>query len=319
MNQNNVIILGSGPAGYTAAIYAARANLKPIIITGNNIGGQLASAFKVDNWPGEFEGINGLELMEKMKKQAEKFGVKIIYDNIKKVNLKNKPFELLGENDNYKCNALIVATGVKPKQLGLESESKYFGRGVSECFTCDGFFYKDKIVGVTGGGNTAISGALYLSEIAKKVILIHRRDVFRTEKIILDKLNEKVSSGKIELKTFNVVKEILGDEQGVNKIKIENTQKNKNEMIDVDGIFVLIGHNPNTDIFKGELELDNQNFIKINGGNLGLYSATNIEGVFAAGDVVEPRYKQAIVAAADGCRAALDVEEYFLNKSEIKK
>lgn len=309
-NHHQLIILGSGPAGYTAAIYAARANLSPYLITGDVMGGQLTTTTDVDNWPADNNGVEGPVLMERFQQHAERFGTEIQFDYIYKVDLSNKPFRLYGEEE-YTCDALIISTGATAKYLGLDSEELFKGRGVSACATCDGFFYKDKEVAVVGGGNTAIEEALYLSNIASKVKLIHRRETFRAEKIMIKKLYEKIEEGKIELILNASVKEIIGnDEVGVNGIIIQSVDK-KERVIDVDGVFIAIGHKPNTDIFKDQLEMDEFGYLITHGGRSGNATQTSIKGVFAAGDVQDPTYKQAVTSAASGCQAALDAEHYL--------
>ncbi|MFV9972859.1 MAG: thioredoxin-disulfide reductase [Francisella endosymbiont of Hyalomma asiaticum] len=311
-NHHKLIILGSGPAGYTAAIYAARANLKPVIITGMQPGGQLTTTTDVDNWPGEPNGIMGHELMDKLQKQAERFDTQIIYDTINAVDLQNKPFKLIGEVDQYTCNALIIATGATAKYLRLESEEKFMGKGVSACATCDGFFYKNKDVAVVGGGNTAVEEALFLSNITKSVTLIHRRDSLRSEKILIDKLMEKAENGNVNIIWDTTLEEVLGDDMGVNALRIKNIKTNEESQIDVAGVFIAIGHTPNTSIFAGQLEIEN-GYIKVKSGLAGYATQTNIKGVFAAGDVADHIYKQAVTSAGTGCMAALDAEKYLGN------
>lgn len=310
-NHHQLIILGSGPAGYTAAIYAARANLSPYLITGDVMGGQLTTTTEVDNWPADHNGVDGPALMERFQQHAERFGTEIQYDYIRSVDLSTKPFKLYSEDEEYSCDALIISTGATAKYLGLESEEYFKGRGVSACATCDGFFYKDKEVAVVGGGNTAIEEALYLSNIASKVVLVHRREKFKSEKIMIKKLYEKVEEGKIELVLNSTVKEIVGnDEEGVNGI-IVNNKDNEEKKIDINGIFIAIGHKPNTDMFKGILDMDEFGYLITKGGRSGNATQTSIEGVFAAGDVQDPTYKQAVTSAASGCQAALDAEHYL--------
>jgi thioredoxin reductase (NADPH) len=308
--HSKLIILGSGPAGYTAAIYAARANLKPLLITGIQQGGQLMTTTEVDNWPADDNGVMGPELMARFEKHASRFNTKIIFDQIHTCELKEKPFKLIGDNEIYTCDALIVSTGASAKYLGLPSEEKFMGKGVSACATCDGFFYKGQDVAVVGGGNTAIEEALYLSNIAKTVTLIHRRDTFRAEAIQVDKLMQKVNEGKIKLKTYSILEEVLGDVSGVNGLKIKNLQTEVTENIPVMGVFIAIGHTPNTDIFAGQLEMDNGYIITNNGRN-GNFTQTSIPGIFAAGDVQDHIYRQAITSAGTGCMAALDAERYL--------
>lgn len=308
--HSRLIILGSGPAGYTAAVYAARAGLKPTLITGLAQGGQLMTTTEVDNWPADFEGVQGPELMQRFQAHAERFGTEMIFDHINQVDLQHRPFTLIGDLGTYSCDALIIATGASAKYLGLPSEEKFAGRGVSACATCDGFFYKDQDVAVVGGGNTAIEEALYLSNIAKTVILIHRRDTFRAEKIMIERLMERVNAGKIILKLNARIDEILGDENGVNAVRIiDNNQLT--EIIAVSGVFIAIGHQPNTAIFKGQLDMDETGYLITKGGNEGNIGATNIPGVFAAGDVKDHIYRQAITSAASGCQAALDADSYL--------
>lgn len=310
-NHHQLIILGSGPAGYTAAIYAARANLSPYLITGDVMGGQLTTTTEVDNWPADQNGVDGPALMERFQQHAERFGTEIQYDYIRSVDLSTKPFKLYSDDEEYSCDALIISTGATAKYLGLESEEYFKGRGVSACATCDGFFYKDKEVAVVGGGNTAIEEALYLSNIALKVVLVHRREKFKSEKIMIKKLYEKVEEGKIELVLNSTVKEIVGnDEEGVTGI-IVNNKDNEEKKIDINGIFIAIGHKPNTDMFKGILDMDEFGYLITKGGRSGNATQTSIEGVFAAGDVQDPTYKQAVTSAASGCQAALDAEHYL--------
>lgn len=308
--HSRLIILGSGPAGYTAAVYAARAGLKPTLITGLAQGGQLMTTTEVDNWPADYEGVQGPELMQRFQAHAERFGTEMIFDHINQVDLQRRPFTLIGDLGSYSCDALIIATGASAKYLGLPSEEKFAGRGVSACATCDGFFYKDQDVAVVGGGNTAIEEALYLSNIAKTVILIHRRDTFRAEKIMIERLMERVNAGKIILQLNTKIDEILGDENGVNAVRIiDNNQLT--EIIAVSGVFIAIGHQPNTTIFKGQLDMDETGYLITKGGNEGNIGATNIPGVFAAGDVKDHIYRQAITSAGSGCQAALDADSYL--------
>jgi len=310
--HRQLIILGSGPAGYTAAIYAARANLQPTIITGMQQGGQLMTTTDVDNWPGEPEGVQGPELMERMRKHAEKYGTEMIFDHIKAADLSQRPFKLTGDAGEYTCDALIIATGASAKYLGLPSEEKFKGRGVSACATCDGFFYRGQKVAVVGGGNTAVEEALYLSHIASEVVLVHRRDTFRAEKILIKHLMEKVESGNITLELNKEIDEILGDDSGVTGIRIKDTQTGETKEIELMGVFIAIGHHPNTDIFQGQLEMEN-GYIKVQSGLQGNATATSVKGVFAAGDVMDQHYKQAITSAGAGCMAALDAEKYLDN------
>ncbi|HID01529.1 MAG TPA: thioredoxin-disulfide reductase [Piscirickettsiaceae bacterium] len=310
--HRQLIILGSGPAGYTAAIYAARANLQPTIITGMQQGGQLMTTTDVDNWPGEPEGVQGPELMERMRKHAEKYGTEMIFDHIKAADLSQRPFKLTGDAGEYTCDALIIATGASAKYLGLPSEEKFKGRGVSACATCDGFFYRGQKVAVVGGGNTAVEEALYLSHIASEVVLVHRRDTFRAEKILIKHLMEKVESSNITLELNKEIDEILGDDSGVTGIRIKDTQTGETKEIELMGVFIAIGHHPNTDIFQGQLEMEN-GYIKVQSGLQGNATATSVKGVFAAGDVMDQHYKQAITSAGAGCMAALDAEKYLDN------
>ncbi|MEY3122154.1 MAG: thioredoxin-disulfide reductase [Nitrosomonas sp.] len=305
-----LLILGSGPAGYTAAIYAARANLKPVIITGLAQGGQLMTTTDVDNWPADVMGVQGPELMERFQKHAERFQSEIVFDHIHTAHLQEKPIRLIGDQAVYTCDALIIATGASAKYLGLPSEETFMGRGVSACATCDGFFYKGQDVAVIGGGNTAVEEALYLSNIARKVTLVHRRDKFRSEKIMIDKLMEKVNSGKIELALNHVLAEILGDDSGVTGVRLQHTQTNSERELALQGVFIAIGHHPNTDIFQGQLEMES-GYIVTFGGREGNLTATSIPGVFAAGDVQDHIYRQAVTSAGSGCMAALDAEKYL--------
>jgi thioredoxin reductase (NADPH) len=305
-----LLILGSGPAGYTAAVYAARANLKPVMITGLQQGGQLTTTTDVDNWPGDVEGLQGPDLMERMRKHAERFDTEIIFDHIHSADLSVKPFKLTGDSGSYTCDALIVATGASARYLGLESEEAFKGRGVSACATCDGFFYKNKAVAVIGGGNTAVEEALYLSNIASKVTIVHRRDKFRSEKILSNKLLEKSQTGNVSIEWNHTLDEVLGDDMGVTGIRIKNTLDGSTKELDVHGVFIAIGHTPNTGIFEGQLEMQN-GYIKVKSGISGDATATNVVGVFAAGDVMDAVYKQAITSAGAGCMAALDAEKYL--------
>ena len=305
-----VLILGSGPAGYTAAVYAARANLKPVLVTGMQQGGQLTTTTEVDNWPGAVEGIQGPELVANMQKHAERFHTEILFDHIHSVNLKEKPFTLTGDSGTYTCDALIIATGASAKYLGLPSEQAFMGKGVSGCATCDGFFYRGQDVAVVGGGNTAVEEALYLANIARHVTVIHRRDGFKAEKIMLDKLMEKVREGKVSLELDSALDEVLGDKSGVTGARIKNVKTGASKEISVTGIFIAIGHKPNTDIFVGQLELDG-GYIVTQGGRAGFATQTSVPGVFAAGDVQDHIYRQAITSAGSGCMAALDAERYL--------
>ena len=308
--HHKFIILGSGPAGYTAAVYAARANLNPVIITGLEQGGQLMTTTEVDNWPADADGVQGPELMARFLAHAERFGTEIVFDHIHTAQLQQRPFKLIGDVGEYTCDALIVATGASAKYLGLPSEETFAGRGVSACATCDGFFYKKQDVAVVGGGNTAVEEALYLANIANTVTLIHRRDSFRAEKIMVDKLMRRVEEGKIILKTEAVLEEVLGDDSGVTGARLKFND-GRSEDIAVKGVFIAIGHKPNTDIFKGQLDIDDAGYLKTKGGSGGDVGATNIEGIWAAGDVKDHTYRQAITSAASGCQAALDAERWL--------
>ena len=307
-----LLILGSGPAGYTAAVYAARANLDPVLITGLEQGGQLMTTTEVDNWPGDNEGVQGPGLMERMQKHAERFNTEIIFDHIHTVDLKNKPFSLTGDSGTYTCDSLIIATGASAMYLGLPSEEKFRGKGVSACATCDGFFYKNQNVAVIGGGNTAVEEALYLSNIAKHVTVIHRRDKFRSEKILSDQLVEKSKSGNVSIEWNHELDEVLGDDSGVTGVRIKNTQDGSTKDVELMGLFVAIGHKPNTAIFEGQLEMDH-GYLKVQSGTSGNATQTSIPGVFAAGDVADHIYRQAITSAGSGCMAALDAEKYLDN------
>jgi len=307
-----LLILGSGPAGYTAAVYAARANLNPVLITGLEQGGQLMTTTEVDNWPGDPEGLQGPGLMDRMRQHAERFETEIIFDHINKVDFSTTPYTLTGDAGVYTCDALIIATGASAMYLGLPSEEAFKGKGVSGCATCDGFFYKNQNVAVVGGGNTAVEEAIYLSNIAKHVTVIHRRDKFRSEKILADQLMEKAKSGNVTIEWNHELDEVLGDNTGVNKIRIKDTQDGSTKEIDVMGVFIAIGHKPNTAIFEGQLEM-NHGYIKINSGTQGNATATSVPGVFAAGDVADHIYRQAITSAGSGCMAALDAERYLDN------
>jgi thioredoxin reductase (NADPH) len=305
-----VLILGSGPAGYTAAVYASRANLQPLLITGIAQGGQLMTTTEVDNWPADVHGVQGPELMQRFLEHAERFKTEIMFDHVNQVDLSQRPFTLTGDSGSYTCDSLIVATGASAKYLGLPSESAFMGRGVSGCATCDGFFYRGEICCVVGGGNTAVEEALYLSNIAAKVFLVHRRDKFRAEPIMIDKLMEKVAEGKIELKTFSTLDEVLGDASGVTGIRIKHVDTGATEDITLKGCFIAIGHAPNTDIFQGQLEM-NGGYIITKGGNQGFATQTSVPGVFAAGDVQDHVYRQAITSAGTGCMAALDAQRFL--------
>lgn len=308
--HHQLIILGSGPAGYTASIYAARANLNPVVIAGIEPGGQLTTTTEVDNWPGGHEGLQGPELMVNMQNHSERFDTKVIYDNINETDLSKRPFTLKGDLDTYTCDALIIATGASAKYLGLPSEEAFKGKGVSACATCDGFFYRNKKVAVIGGGNTAVEEALYLSNIAAEVFVVHRRDSFRSEKILADRLMEKSRNGNVTLVLKNTLEEVLGDDSGVTGIRVRNVDNNQTQDITLDGVFIAIGHSPNTGIFDGQLEMNN-GYIKIRSGLQGSATATSVEGVFAAGDVSDQVYRQAITSAGFGCMAALDAEKYL--------
>ena len=308
--HHKLIILGSGPAGYTAAVYAARANLNPVIITGLEQGGQLMTTTEVDNWPADADGVQGPELMARFLAHAERFGTEIVFDHIHTAQLRQRPFKLIGDAGEYTCDALIVATGASAKYLGLPSEETFAGRGVSACATCDGFFYKKQDVAVVGGGNTAVEEALYLANIANTVTLIHRRGSFRAEKIMVDKLMRRVEEGKIILKTEAVLEEVLGDDSGVTGARLKFND-GRSEDIAVKGVFIAIGHKPNTDVFKGQLDMDDAGYLKTKGGSSDNVGATNIEGIWAAGDVKDHTYRQAITSAASGCQAALDAERWL--------
>lgn len=305
-----LLILGSGPAGYTAAVYAARANLKPVIVTGIQQGGQLMTTTEVDNWPGDFQGVQGPELMERMRQHAERFETEIVFDHINRADLSVRPFKLTGDSGVYTCDALIIATGASARYLGLESEEAFKGRGVSACATCDGFFYKNKPVAVIGGGNTAVEEALYLANIASQVTVVHRRDKFRSEKILSDKLLEKSKTGNVIIEWNQQLDEVLGDEMGVTGLRIKNVQDGTTKEVAVHGVFIAIGHTPNTQLFENQLDMEH-GYIKVNSGIHGNATATNIAGVFAAGDVMDSVYKQAITSAGSGCMAALDAESYL--------
>ncbi len=309
-----LLILGSGPAGYTAAVYAARANLDPVLVTGMEQGGQLMTTTEVDNWPGDPEGLMGPDLMERMRKHAERFNTEIIFDYINEVDLQTRPFKLKGDSGSYTCDALIIATGASARYLGLESEEAFKGRGVSGCATCDGFFYKNQKVIVVGGGNTAVEEALYLSNIASEVTIVHRRDKFSSEKILADKLIEKSKTGNINIEWNAQIDEILGDDAGVTGARIKSTVDGSTKEIEAMGVFIAIGHKPNTAMFEGQLEMDH-GYIKTRKGSEGNATMTSIEGVFAAGDVADHVYRQAITSAGTGCMAALDAERY-LDKDE---
>src|SRR5512147_986759 len=311
-----VLILGSGPAGYTAAVYAARANLKPVLITGLAQGGQLMTTTEVDNWPADVNGVQGPELMQRFQQHAERFNTEIIFDHIHTAKLQQKPFTLIGDGGTYTCDALIICTGASAQYLGLPSEEAFMGKGVSGCATCDGFFYRNQDVAVIGGGNTAVEEALYLANIAKHVTLVHRRDSFRAEKIMIDHLMEKVKEGKITLQLHQVLDEVLGDDSGVTGMRIKHVKTGATQDINVAGVFIAIGHKPNTDIFAGQLEMDN-GYIVTKGGRHGNATATSIEGVFAAGDVQDYIYRQAVTSAGTGCMAALDADRYLASLGKL--
>jgi thioredoxin reductase (NADPH) len=308
--HSRLIILGSGPAGYTAAVYAARANLKPTLISGLQQGGQLMTTTDVDNWPGDVEGLQGPALMERMQKHAERFATEIIFDHIHTADLAQRPFRLIGDSGEYSCDALVIATGATAKYLGIPSEEKFKGQGVSACATCDGFFFRDQEVAVIGGGNTAVEEALYLANIARKVTVVHRRDKFKAEKILQDKLFAKQQSGKVDIVWNHAVDEVLGDANGVTGVRVKSTQDGRSRDLTIHGLFVAIGHTPNTALFDGQLAMNN-GYIKIKAGLEGGATATSIAGVFAAGDVADQVYRQAVTSAGFGCMAALDAEKYL--------
>ena len=309
-----VLILGSGPAGYTAAVYAARANLKPLLITGIAQGGQLMTTTEVDNWPADVHGVQGPDLMQRFLEHAERFNTQIVFDHINKVDFSKRPFTLTGDSGVYTCDALIIATGASAKYLGLESETAFMGRGVSGCATCDGFFYREQVCCVVGGGNTAVEEALYLSNIASKVYLIHRRDKFKAEPILVDKLMDKVAAGKIVLQTFQTLEEVLGDDTGVTGVRLKSTQDGSLQDLELKGCFIAIGHSPNTEIFHGHLNLEN-GYIVTQSGLKGFATMTSVPGVFAAGDVQDHVYRQAITSAGTGCMAALDAQRFLEQES----
>ncbi|MDG4813117.1 thioredoxin-disulfide reductase [Hydrogenovibrio sp. 3SP14C1] len=311
-----LLILGSGPAGYTAAVYAARANLEPVMVTGMQQGGQLTTTTEVDNWPGDVEGLTGPDLMVRMQKHAERFGTEILFDHIHTAELSQRPFKLIGDSGEYTCDALIIATGASAKYLGLESEEAFKGKGVSACATCDGFFYRNQKVAVVGGGNTAVEEALYLSNIASEVTVIHRRDSFSSEKILSKQLLEKAENGNINIEFNSSLEEVLGDKMGVTGLRVKNNQTNESKDIDVSGIFIAIGHTPNTGIFDGQLDMDH-GYLKVQSGLQGNATQTSIPGIYAAGDVMDQVYKQAITSAGAGCMAALDAEK-FLDQLEAQ-
>ena len=306
-----LIILGSGPAGYSAAVYAARANLKPVLITGIVMGGQLTTTTDVDNWPGDVEGLQGPALMDRMREHAERFHTEIIFDHINQVDFSHRPFTLKGDAGGYTCDALIIATGASAQYLGLPSEQAYMGKGVSACATCDGFFYKGRKVAVIGGGNTAVEEALYLSNIASEVTLIHRRDALRAEKILQDRLFEKEKHGNVRLKWDHVLDEVLGDDKGVNGIRIKSVKTNQPANLDLKGVFIAVGHKPNTEIFSGQMDMNSSGYIRVKSGLEGNATSTSVPGVFAAGDVADHIYRQAVTSAGSGCMAALDAEKYL--------
>ena len=310
IKHSRLIILGSGPAGYTAAVYSARANLNPVVITGLAQGGQLMTTTDVDNWPADAMGVQGPELMERFQKHAERFNTEVIFDHIHTVKLTDRPITMIGDQGTYTSDALIIATGASAQYLGLPSEEAFMGKGVSACATCDGFFYKGQDVAVIGGGNTAVEEALYLSNIARQVTLVHRRDKFRSEKILIDKLMERVKKGNVKLELNCVLDEVLGDNSGVTGMRIKNTRDNSTKDLELHGVFIAIGHKPNTDIFQEQLEMKN-GYIITQGGNEGNATATSIPGVFAAGDVQDHIYRQAVTSASTGCMAALDAEKYL--------
>jgi thioredoxin reductase (NADPH) len=314
MKHAKVLILGSGPAGYSAAVYAARANLSPVLVTGMAQGGQLMTTTDVDNWPADAQGVQGPELMQRFQEHAERFKTEIIFDHINAVDFSKRPFTLTGDSSQYTCDALILATGASAKYLGLPSEEAFMGKGVSGCATCDGFFYRGEICCVVGGGNTAVEEALYLSNIASKVYLVHRRDKFKAEPILVDKVMAKVAEGKIVLKVFNTLEEVLGDATGVTGVRLKSSQTGATEDITLKGCFIAIGHSPNTDIFKGQLEMKD-GYIVTKSGNQGMATMTSVPGVFAAGDVQDHVYRQAITSAGTGCMAALDAQRYLEQNS----
>ena len=308
--HHQLIILGSGPAGYTAAVYAARAALEPVIVTGIEVGGQMTTTTDVDNWPGDNEGVQGPDLMERMRLHAERFGTRLIYDHVNAVTLGQRPFRLIGDSGEYSCDALIVATGASARYLGLPSEEAYKGKGVSACATCDGFFFRNQPVAVIGGGNTAVEEALYLANIASHVSVVHRRDQFRAEKILGNRLIAKSESGNVTILWDHVLDEVLGDGNGVTGARLQNVQSHGTREIEAHGVFIAIGHTPNTGIFEGQLEMEG-GYIVLHPGESGMATATSVEGVFAAGDVADPIYRQAVTSAGSGCMAALDVEKFL--------
>ena len=310
IKHTRLLILGSGPAGYTAAVYAARANLNPLLITGMQQGGQLTTTTEVENWPGDAEGLTGPALMERMKAHAEHFNTEIVFDHIQSVDFSSRPFRLSGDSGEYSCDALIIATGASARYLGLESEEAFKGRGVSACATCDGFFYRKQKVAVVGGGNTAVEEALYLANIASEVHLIHRRDSFRAEKILINRLHDKVAQGVIKLHLNQTLDEVLGDEMGVTGVRLRNTQDQSEHHLEVMGVFIAIGHSPNTGLFEGQLAM-HDGYLRVKSGTEGFATQTSIPGIFAAGDVADHIYRQAITSAGTGCMAALDAERYL--------
>lgn len=314
--HHSLIILGSGPAGYTAAVYAARAGLEPALIAGIQVGGQMTTTTDVDNWPGDDGGVQGPELMERMRRHAERFGTKIIYNHVDRVDLSARPFRLFGGRDEYTCAALIVATGASAKYLGLPSEQAYQGRGVSACATCDGFFFKNQPVAVVGGGNTAVEEALYLSNIASRVTVVHRRNQFRAEQIMIDKLMQRARNGNVEVLWDHVLDEVLGDERGVTGARVKHVKSGEPRDIGVQGVFIAIGHTPNTAVFEGQLEMKG-GYIITRAGQQGFATATSVPGVFAAGDVADPIYRQAVTSAGSGCMAALDADRYLTENTGV--
>ena len=310
LQHHRLIVMGSGPAGYTAALYAARANLDPVVITGLEQGGQLTTTTDVDNWPGDVEGLQGPDLMNRMQRHVERFGARVIFDHINAVELKKRPYRLQGETGNYSCDALIIATGASARYLGLPSEGEYLGKGVSACATCDGFFYRGKPVAVIGGGNTAVEEALYLANICSHVTVVHRRDALRAEKILQDRLFALVEQGKVSMAWDHVLEEVLGDDKGVTGIRISHVKSDGERKVDVDGVFIAIGHDPNSGIFKGQLDMKN-GYVKINAGLAGNATETSVPGVFAAGDIADQVYRQAVTSAGFGCMAALDAEKFL--------
>lgn len=310
VQHHSLIILGSGPAGYTAAVYAARANLNPVVITGMQAGGQLTTTTDVDNWPGDVDGVQGPELMQRMQQHAERFDTQVIFDHINETDLQNRPFRLKGDMGEYTCDALIISTGASAQYLGLPSEEAFAGKGVSACATCDGFFYRGQKVAVVGGGNTAVEEALYLSNIASEVTLVHRRDSLRSEKILQDKILERAENGNINILWNHTLDEVLGDDSGVTGMRVKSTEDGATQDLDLAGVFIAIGHKPNTDIFEGQLEMKD-GYLKIQSGLEGNATQTSVEGVFAAGDVCDHIYRQAITSAGFGCMAALDAERYL--------